>query len=224
MQVGDPKKTAFLAIVAVAAIGFCVKQVFGGESTPKVLRQAAGADAGAGAGANPGVGGATPNATVAMLQLDDLRVDPFSHPRLAPKNPNNPNAAQPNGSVPGLGGPDKPVDHSDGGGTPLPPPFGGGPIGITKDPAGDWPKPVDPGQKPADVVKVEKLTQISLKGIVKVNQRIAYLTVDGQDARGYRAGDLIKNDIQVMFVNEDSVIVKSSKSTVTLKVGQQGDL
>jgi hypothetical protein len=224
MQVGDPKKTAFLAIIAVLAIGFCFKQLTGGGSEPKVLRQAPG-------GAADPAGGAQPQAqgTLVAMQLDELRVDPFSHPKLAPKTADNQLGAQPTTPNPAQAGGTGGGTGLTGGGDEgthafqLPPPFGNGSgAGIDKTTPDVWPKPVNPGQKP-DAPAV-KLTQITLKAIVKVGQRQAYLSIDGQDARGFRAGDVIKNDIQVAFVNDDSVIVKTGTKTVTLKVGQQGDL
>lgn len=217
MQIGDPKKTAVLAIVAIGAIGFCFKQLTGGGDTPKALRTDA--------TAAPDASGALPaaNATLAMVSLDQLRNDAFSHPKLASKgvaNQTGPitpqaNNANPN-PVPNLG--------SEGGPNSLPGPLNG-PLQKEGDPV--WPKPVNPGApdgKPDGTVKVEKVTQVTLKAIVKVGQRIAYISVDGQEARGFRSGDLLKDDIQVTVVNDDSVIVKSGTKTVTLKVGQQGDL
>jgi hypothetical protein len=208
MQLGDPKKTAFLAVVAVGALFFCFKQLTGGDSTPKVLRQ------GAGAVATDPTAPPQASATVAMLQLDQLRVDPFSHAKLAPKSAGGPTPEQTQTSPP--------LDIDKG---PIQLPELNGPFGtqIDKDRPGNWPMPVHPGQKDP-VIKVEKVTQILLKAIVKVDQRMAYLAVDGLEARGFRAGELIKNDIEVVFVNDDSVIVKNRKTTVTLKVGQQGDL
>ncbi|HVT11076.1 MAG TPA: hypothetical protein VHE55_02320 [Fimbriimonadaceae bacterium] len=207
MQFGDPKKTVPLLIVAILAIGFCVKQVMGGSDEPKVLRQAATQDA----SAQPMPGG-----TLAMVQLDQLHTDPFSHPRLAPKGPADA-GTPPQGSTP-------PVDDGKKG-TPLPPPLGdGGSIDKRMDPT--WPIFVHPDQKPDGDkgVQVVKVTQVTLKAIVKVNQRMAFLAVDGQEARGFKAGDVIKDDIVVAFVNDDSVIVRSGTKTVTLRVGQQGDL
>lgn len=224
MQVGDPKKTAFLAIVAVLALGFCFKQLTGGGGGPKMLRQAA-------SGPDPAAGApAQAQGTVAMLQLDDLHADPFSHPKLAPKivdaaqvgaqPTTNPNPGLNPGGGTTTGGDDG--NHA----MPLPPPFGpgnGSGVGIVKDPPPDWAHSVNPGQKDAGAPQV-KLTQITLKAIVKVGERLAYISIDGQDARGFHAGEVLKNDIQVAFVNDDSVIVKTGTKTVTLKVGQQGDL
>jgi hypothetical protein len=213
MKVGDPKKTAILAVIAVLAIGFCFKQLFGGGGEPKVLRQAAGASA----------DGATPaSGTLVATNLDQLRVDPFSHPRLAPKVPTGGAITQtPSGGTnpDGLGlktglVPDGPGE--------LPRAYSPG-LPIDKTPGRNWPDPVNPGEKPAGV-EVKKVTQMTLKAIVKVNQRLAYISIDGQEPRAFRPGDLIKDDIQVAFVNDDSVIIKSSKATVTLRVGQQGDL
>jgi len=49
-------------------------------------------------------------------------------------------------------------------------------------------------------VKVEKVkTQLVLKAIVTVNQRLAYISIDGGEPRSFRPGDLIKDDIQVAF-------------------------
>lgn len=206
MQFGDPKKTIPLLFGAVLALGFCYKQLFGGTEEPKALRQAS-QDAGA---------QAIPSGTLAMVQLDQLHTDPFSHPRLAPKT--SPDAGTP---TPPAGATAADTGQK---GTSLPGPFNGGPIDKTVDP--NWPLIVHPDQKASGdkSVQVVKVTQVTLKAIVKVNQRLAYLAIDGQDARGYRAGDVIKDDIQVAFVNDDSVIVKSGTKTVTLRVGQQGDL
>lgn len=206
MQFGDPKKTIPLLIGAILALGFCYKQLFGGADEPKMLRQAS-----QDAGPQP-----APSGTLAMVQLDQLRTDPFSHPRLAPKT-----SPGPGQSTAPAGGP--PTDNGNKG-TGLPGPFNGGPIDKTVDP--NWPLIVHPDQKAGGdkSVQVVKVTQVTLKAIVKVNQRLAYLAIDGQEARGYRAGDVIKDDIQVAFVNDDSVIVKSGTKTVTLRVGQQGDL
>ncbi|HWA81934.1 MAG TPA: hypothetical protein VG820_00770 [Fimbriimonadaceae bacterium] len=204
MQLGDPKKTFPLLIVAILAVGFCIKQVMGGSDEPKVLRQAAATDA----STQP-----LPGGTLAMVQLDQLHTDPFSHPKLAPKGPADA-GAPPQGSTP-------PDDGKKG--TPLPTPLGGS-MDKTVDP--NWPLIVHPDQKPEGDkgVQVVKVTQVTLKAILKVNQRLAYLAVDGQDARGYKVGDVIKDDIVVAFVNDDSVIVRSGTKTVTLRVGQQGDL
>src|ERR1043166_8954291 len=101
MQVGDPKKTAVLGVIAVLAIGFCFKQVFGGGGEPKVLRQAPGAAAD---GAAPASG------TLVAMNVDQLRTDPFSHPRLAAKappgtitQPANPDKTAPTGDAPSFG-------------------------------------------------------------------------------------------------------------------------
>jgi len=222
MQIGDPKKTAILAVVAVAALGFCFKQLFGGGGEPKPVRQAGG-------NAEASNGQAPASGKLAMLQLDPLRGDAFSHPRLAPKTAGNANSTSGAQTNPATGG----APHPDTGagqpqGTQLPGPFAnGGSIDMTPDPR--WPIPLSPieaGQKPdPGSVKVEKVvTHVTLKAIFKVNQRLAYISIDGQEARGFRSGDPIKDDIQVVFVNDDSVIVKSGTKTVTLKVGQQGDL
>ncbi|MFI5385431.1 MAG: hypothetical protein ACHQ50_04845 [Fimbriimonadales bacterium] len=212
MQIGDPKKTVILGIVAFAAIGFCLSQVFGGGGSPKVLRQGS-SEASGPAGSQTQAAG-----SLALVQLDQLHVDPFSHPKLAIKaaTSQSPASAPANGSE----GPSKGPD----GGPLLPGPLRpGDTLDKTLDPS--WPLSINPAQVPGGTgPQLEKLTQVTVKAIVKVNQRIAYLSVDGQEAHGYRPGDFIKPDIQVTTVNEDSVIVKSSKATVTLKVGQQGDL
>jgi hypothetical protein len=218
MQVGDPKKTAMLAVVAVGALGFCFKQLLGGGGDgPKALRQANG---GGGTAADSGQTPA-PAMTLAMVQLDHLRTDPFSHPKLAPKTAGQTTP----GGVTGQGGTPlvSPIDPKQGGDPQGQLPWERGSIGIDKTKPGSWPDPVNPGSKPGEV-EVKKLTQVTLRAIVKVNERLAYISVDGQEAQAYRPGDSIKDDITVAFVNDDSVIVKNSKSTVTLKVGQQGDL
>lgn len=208
MQVGDPKKTAFLAVVAVAAIGFCFKQLFGGDSGPKVLRQAT-------TTTDPAAG--TPGATLAMVSLDNLRTDPFSHPKLGPKG-------TPAGPPPGSGSKPGPVEP---GGDPESGsklPDATNPFPIDRKFGPDWRNPQGPGEKPTNVSVTRVPTKVTLKAIVKVNQRMAYISIDGQEARAFRPGDIIKDDIQVAFVNDDSVIVKSTTATVTLRVGQQGDL
>src|ERR1044072_269954 len=213
MQFGDPKKTVPLLVVAVLALGFCFKQLTGGGDQPKALRSGNAAQSDPGAQAP--VGG-----TLVSLSLDQLRVDPFSHPRLAPKNVVDNGMA---GTQQSLGNPDAPQT-----GITLPNGGGGGPFNpfsgpdIDKDRPGVWPSPVKGGTQPP--VQVEKLTRVTLKAIVKVDQRMAFLSIDGDEARGYRAGEVIKGDLTVVFVNDDSVIVKTSKTTATLKVGQQGDL
>lgn len=210
MQIGDPKKTAILAVVAVGALGFCAKQLLFAGGTPHAVRQA---DSGSGAS---GEGDVAAGGMVVATTVEDLRVDPFSNPKLAVKpDPKAGLNLDPAPAPPLDSKPNSPF-------LPLP-----GATGIEKIPPSQWPNPVDPGQpappNPGDV-KVEKVTQVTVKAIVKVNRYMAYLSVDGQEARGFRPGDLIKNDLQVAFVNDDSVILKSSKTTVTLKVGQQGDL
>lgn len=215
MQMGDPKKTLPLLVVAVLAVGFAIKQVVGGASEPKVLRQAGGAADAAGQAAASG--------TLVSLQLDQLRVDPFSHPKLAPKNVVDPNMGQ-TAPAPGPGEGLKPgplPGANPGPINPGPSGTGLGPV-IDKTPPEGWPVPVNPNDKTG--IQIEKLTRVTLKAIVKVDQRMAFLAIDGEEARGFRAGDVIKGDLKVVFVNEDSVIVKSSKTTATLKVGQQGDL
>lgn len=214
MQFGDPKKTIPLLVVAVLALGFCYKQLTGGGDQPKALRSAGNT------GADPAAGGQQPvGGTLVALSLDQLRVDPFSHPRLAPKNVVDPGM---NGTV------QQPID-SNGGDTAIPNlPNGGGAYNpfegpdIEKNRPSEW--PTQPGTQQKPPVQVEKLTRVTLKAIVKVDQRMAFLAIDGEEARGFRAGEVIKGDLTVVFVNEDSVIVKTSKTTVTLKVGQQGDL
>lgn len=210
MQIGDPKKTAILALVAVGALGFCAKQLLFAGGTPHAMRQA---DSGA---ESSGEGDVAASGMVVATTVEDLRVDPFSNPKLAVK----PSSTTDAGAIPAPPSPIASKPNSPF--LPLP-----GATGIEKIPPDQWPNPVDPGQTepptPGDV-KVEKVTQVTLKAIVKVNRYMAYLSVDGQEARGFRPGDLIKNDLQVAFVNDDSVILKSSKTTVTLKVGQQGDL
>jgi hypothetical protein len=153
------------------------------------------------------------------MQLDQLRVDPFSHPKLAPKNVVDPNLAPTPPTTPNPGAnsglkPDITLPGAD------QTPYFGPEIDKTK--PGEWPNAVNPANKTD--IQIEKLTRVTLKAIVKVDQRMAFLSIDGEDARGFRAGDVIKNDLRVVFVNDDSVIVKSSKTTATLKVGQQGDL
>lgn len=210
MQVGDPKKTAILAVVALGAIGFCLSQVFGGKDEPRMLRQAGGPQTSAPAGSS----------AIAVAQLDRLRVDPFSHPMLAAKMTSKQpdNTESPRGAPPVLGRPG--ISPGEG----PPEPFGPG-TGIDKTMDPKWPIPLSPGQRPdGATIQVEKLTQITLKAIVKVGSRTAYLSVDGQDARGFRPGDFVRGDVQVAFINDDSVIVKSRKATVTLRVGQQGEL
>ena len=216
MQVGDPKKTAVLAVVAVGAFWFLYSQLAGASGAPKVLRQANNAAADPNAPASSG--------QVIAMSVEQLRADPFSHPRLAPKTPGG---AQPaatsdpaGGATPTAGAPTYDPGES------LPDIFKpNGQIGISKDRPDDWPTPQNPGAGAGDTkVVTEKLIPVTLRAIFKVDARTAYLSVDGQEARAYKAGDVIKGDLVVVMVNDDSVILKTSKRTLTLKVGQQGDL
>lgn len=210
MQIGDPKKTAMLGVVAIGALIFLGSRVMGlkGEEAPKATRQANAADAGA--------------TKLAITSVDQLRNDPFSHPKLAPHFPNG---GQP------------PVNSGTGAGPITTPPTGGdaGPLldpnspgmTISKVPPDDWPTPQNPDKhtgKDPRPQPVEKMTTVVLKAIFKVGERTAYLSIAGSEPRPFRMGDLIKDDLIVVSVNDDSVILKTTKRTLTLRVGQQGDL
>lgn len=210
MQVGDPKKTALLGVVAVGAIGFLFSRVFGGGGdAPKAMRQANG---------SPDAVSAPATGAMSTTSLAQLTNDPFSHSRLARLAVNTPGTTAPNsgGAAPNV----DPLPSGNGGGAADP---SNGMFGITKDTPGDWAKPVEPGQKPAGV-SVDKLTTLTLRAIVKVDRRMAYLVVNGDEARGFKAGDSVTKDVVVVIVNDDSVILKTNTRTVTLKVGQQGEL
>lgn len=216
MQVGDPKKTAILAVAAVGALWFLGSRFVSlkNDDVPKATRQANAADA---------TGG-----TMSATTVDQLRLDPFSHPKLAPHFPGGQQGVPTDPTPPiNQGGQSAdPLPTTDSGnGVTFDP--GGPGLAIDKVPPDSWPKPQNPdkgGVKPSQTPEQEKLTPVTLKAIFKVGQRTAYLSVSGDEPRPFRMGDVVKDDLIVVAVNDDSVILKTKKRTLTLRVGQQGDL
>ncbi len=210
MQVGDPKKTVLLGIVAVGAIGFLGSRVLALRAdVPKALRRAVASEP-----------SGQPNLMASVPE--QLRTDPFSHPKLAPHFPGNETTPDMNPAGAGSKG-TNPPDYA-----PIFVPEGGG-TSIEKIPPPDWPTSTTPGdhtstkgQDPTPVAK--PATKVSLKAIFKVDQRTAYLEIDGSDPRPFHIGDLIKDDLVLVMINDDSVILKNSKHTLTLRTGQQGEL
>jgi hypothetical protein len=72
--------------------------------------------------------------------------------------------------------------------------------------------------------RVERHSQLTVKAILRVGQRVAYVSIDGQEAVGFHAGEFIGHGIQVTSVSDDHITVRRRGATVTLSVGQRGDL
>lgn len=207
MKVGDPKKTAVVAVVAIGAIAFLGKSIMGAmPSRGKAIKQVAQKSA-------PSV---TKEARVILTSSD-----PFSSPvltRLAAETKAAQQAAltsKVGGGVttnkiapqPTIGGEISPGSAV----RPLPP--------VTVQRTGEQPRQSDapaPGPQPVK-------TKLRLSGVVGTGQSTAFVSFDESPARSMRAGDSF-NDITVLSIESSAVVLKKAGKRLTLRVGQKGEL
>lgn len=200
MEVGDPRKTAILGVIAVAAIGFLVVRLM-----PEGRKQA-GTSA-----KEPVPVGSSSSGAGSEAMIVSLIGDPFSHPMLARSITTGPAGPAPTPSPTGTG---TPFGSQEGGSAPiqiqtLPTPNPSPGPGTAADPHG---------------VPPSAIPKISLKGILCATESIAYLSLDGGASSGFRVGDTVSPGITLKVITPDTIVLQRGTKTQALKVGQQAEL
>lgn len=198
MDVGDPKKTAALGVVAVAAIGFLVLRLMPDAKKPAPSGQSPTPES---VGASPTVGEST---------MVSLIGDPFSHPMLARSAPTaaaGPMAANPTPAPQQLQG------------------SGFGPVGVEALPS---PNPNGMGSTGANTEPIPsappKTAKIAVKGILCASDTVAYLSLDGGPSSAFRVGATVTDGVIVKVITPDTIVLQRGTKTQALKVGQQAEL
>ncbi len=232
MKVGDPKKAAVLAVVALIVICAGVFELIprGTKPLPQVQPSAPSNGGQAPSPANPNPNPAVnpgPNpGTQAPAPSDQgpavsatLTVDPFSNPKLATgkkdKNGNPMKTSQPLQPLGDDGKPVKPSKHA--GLVPMRPNTMQGDLAPAAIPGVTPDKSAGNSQ---DLIEKQPDT-ITLQGVVKVEHSVAFVAFNGGAAIRCKKGDIIADElVKVVAVGDSGITVRTSKRTLTLKVGE----
>lgn len=194
MKTGDKKQAVILSVVAVLAIAF-----LGYQLRPKTKPLVA-------AGVQEASATATPSEDSEALPLTVIG-NPFSHSKLATKSP--PKQAAAHSPTPA---PNSAIDKS-GGFSPLDPASVLALAGSGKQSAGT--------EESAGASRYEEQAPlVTLTGLMSVDQPLAMLAVNNQEAKAYAVGDLVAEKTRLVKIRDSSVVLEVNGKTRVLGLGE----
>jgi len=226
MQIGDPKKALILGIVAIIILCVAAFQLM--PKGMKATTQAAAANV-ANAIRPADKEKETANKAADVLPAT-ISSDPFSRQVVAKQDPKDPKAAAADGKSSEPGEPNRKAEKkNDIYKGPFAPPKSDT---ADEDPFAVTPIPfiphnlVDAKGQPVEIASTDqkvnqdaKKTSIELIAIVKVDHRTALISINGEEAKPFRVGSTLIDDIRLIELTDSKMTLQIGTATDTLAVG-----